>query len=153
MSRDEKYHQGRFTPQNPEKYKGDYTNIIYRSSWEVDFMRWCDRNSNILEWGSEEFFIPYYDPTTNKVRRYFPDFIIKVQENDGSIKKYIIEVKPERQTKPPTQSPNKKRKTYITEALTYEKNLAKWKAAREFCDDRGIIFKIITESHLGRKKR
>jgi hypothetical protein len=148
MSRDKKYHQGRFTPQNPEKYKGDYTNIIYRSSWEVNFMRWCDRNSNILEWGSEEFFIPYYDPTTNKVRRYFPDFIIKVQESDGSIKKYIIEVKPERQTKPPTQSSKKKRKTYITEALTYEKNIAKWKAAKEFCEDRGIIFKIITEKEL-----
>jgi hypothetical protein len=131
MSRDGKYHQGRFTPQNPEKYKGDYTNIIYRSSWEVNFMRWCDRNSNILEWGSEEFFIPYYDPTTNKVRRYFPDFIIKVQESDGSIKKYIIEVKPERQTKPPTQSSKKKRKTYITEALTYEKNIAKWKAVQK----------------------
>ena len=152
MGRDGKYHQGRFTPQNPEKYKGDARNIIYRSSWEVDFMRWCDRNENILEWGSEEFFINYLDPTSNKVRRYYPDFIIKVQESDGSIKKYIIEVKPERQTKPPTQSPNKRRKTYITEALTYEKNLAKWKAAKEFCDDRGIIFKIITESHLGRKK-
>jgi len=152
MGRDGKYHQGRFTPQNPEKYKGDARNIIYRSSWEVDFMRWCDRNENILEWGSEEFFINYLDPTSNKVRRYYPDFIIKVQESDGSIKKYIIEVKPERQTKPPTQSPNKQRKTYITEALTYEKNLAKWRAAKEFCDDRGIIFKIITESHLGRKK-
>jgi hypothetical protein len=152
MGRDGKYHQGRFTPQNSEKYKGDARNIIYRSSWEVDFMRWCDRNENILEWGSEEFFINYLDPTSNKVRRYYPDFIIKVQESDGSIKKYIIEVKPERQTKPPTQSPNKRRKTYITEALTYEKNLAKWKAAKEFCDDRGIIFKIITESHLGRKK-
>jgi hypothetical protein len=149
----DKYYQGRFNPQNPQKYNGNYKNIIYRSSWELHFMRWCDRNSNILEWGSEEFFIPYYDPTTNKVRRYFPDFIIKVQESDGSIKKYIIEVKPERQTKPPVQSPKKKRKTYITEALTYEKNIAKWKAAKEFCEDRGIIFKIITENELGRKKR
>jgi hypothetical protein len=153
MGRDGNYHQGRFHPQNPEKYKGDYRNIIYRSSWELDFMRWCDRNLNILEWGSEEFFIPYLDPTTNKVRRYFPDFIMKVKESNGDIKKYIIEIKPERQTRPPTQSPNKKRKTYITEALTYEKNLAKWNAAQEFCNDRNIIFKIITESELGRKKR
>jgi hypothetical protein len=152
MSKEGRYHQGRFHPQNPKKYKGDYTNIIYRSSWEVDFMRWCDRNSNILEWGSEEFFINYLDPTSNKVRRYYPDFLIKVKESDESIKTYIIEVKPERQTKPPKQSPNKQRKTYITEALTYEKNMAKWKAAKEWCDDRNITFKIITESHLGRKK-
>jgi len=147
MPRDSKYHQGRFNPQNPEKYKGDYTNIIYRSSWEVDFMRRCDRNSNILEWGSEEFFIPYYDPTTNKVRRYFPDFIIKVQENDGSIKKYIIEVKPERQTKPPVPG-KKKKQTLINEALTYEKNCAKWSAAKEWCEDRMLEFKIITEREL-----
>jgi hypothetical protein len=152
MPRDSKYHQGRFNPQNPEKYKGDYTNIIYRSSWEADFMRWCDRNSNILEWGSEEFFINYLDTTSNKVRRYYPDFLIKVKESDESIRTYIIEVKPERQTKPPKQSPNKQRKTYITEALTYEKNMAKWKAAKEWCDDRNITFKIITENELNRKK-
>jgi hypothetical protein len=151
MGKEGNYHQGRFHPQNPEKYKGDYANIIYRSSWEVGFMRWCDRNPNILEWGSEEFFIPYYDTTTNKVRRYFPDFIIKVKESNGNTQKYIVEVKPERQTKPPTQSKNKRKKTYITEALTYEKNLAKWKAAKEFCEDRGIIFKIITEKELGIK--
>jgi hypothetical protein len=115
-------------------------------------MRWCDRNSNILEWGSEEFFINYLDTTSNKVRRYYPDFLIKVKESDESIRTYIIEVKPERQTKPPKQSPNKQRKTYITEALTYEKNMAKWKAAKEWCDDRNITFKIITENELNRKK-
>ncbi len=149
--KNEKYHQGRFHPQNPEKYKGDIRNIIYRSSWEVNFMRWCDRNTNILEWGSEEFFIPYFDPTTNKVRRYFPDFIIKVKESNGKLQNYIIEVKPEKQTRPPTQSVNKRKKTYITEALTYEKNIAKWKAAKEFCEDHGMIFKIITEKELGIK--
>ena len=147
MSKEGKYHQGRFHPQNPEKYKGDYNNIIYRSSWEVKFMRYCDRNDNILEWGSEEFFIPYYDSNTNKVRRYFPDFIMKVKETNGTIKKYIIEVKPERQTRPPVPG-KKKQKTLITEALAYEKNIAKWNAAKEWCADRGIIFRIITEKEL-----
>ncbi len=147
--RDSKYHQGKFHPQNPEKYKGDTRNIVYRSSWEVTFMRWCDRNPGILEWGSEEFFIPYFDPTTNKVRRYFPDFFIKIKESSGDIKKYIIEVKPKKQTLPPTQSSKKKRKTYINEIMTYEKNKAKWKAAQEFCEDRRIEFKIITEDELG----
>jgi hypothetical protein len=147
--RDSKYHQGKFHPQNPEKYKGDTRNIVYRSSWEVTFMRWCDRNPGILEWGSEEFFIPYFDPTTNKVRRYFPDFFIKIQESNGDTKKYIIEVKPKKQTLPPTQTLKKKRKTYINEVMTYEKNKAKWKAAQEFCEDRRIEFKIITEDELG----
>jgi hypothetical protein len=148
MGRDGKYHQGRFHPQNPEKYKGDSNNIIYRSSWELKFMRYCDRNTAIMEWGSEEFFIPYYDPTTHKVRRYFPDFIVKIKESSGRIKRYLIEVKPKRQTAPPVAG-KKKTKTLITEALTYEKNVAKWKAAKEWCLDHGLEFKIITEDDLG----
>lgn len=151
MSRDGKYTQGYFRPQNPQKYLGDPNNIVYRSGWELKFMRWCDRNENILEYGSEEFFIPYYDPVTKKVRRYFPDFFIKVKEQTGQTKKYIIEVKPERQTKPPVQSGKKKTKTYITEVKTYATNEAKWKAAEEFCKDHLIEFKIITEKHLGIK--
>jgi hypothetical protein len=147
--REGKYNQGRFHPQNPKKYKGDYRNIIYRSSWEVKFMRYCDQNDNIIEWGSEEFFIPYLDPTTNKVRRYFPDFFIKVKDNSGKIKSYVIEVKPKKQTLPPKETPKKRKKTFISEVMTYEKNLAKWKAAKEFCDDRKIEFKIITEDDLG----
>lgn len=127
---------------------GDVNNIIYRSSWELRFLQWCDRNDNILEYGSEEFFIPYYDPTTKKVRRYFPDAYVKIKEASGNIKKYVIEIKPERQTRPPVAG-KKKIKTLINEAITYEKNVAKWKAAKEWCEDRKIEFKIITERELG----
>jgi hypothetical protein len=144
----EKYHQGRFNPQNPQKYKGDPKNIIYRSSWELHFMRYCDRKENIIEWGSEEFFILYYDPTTNKVRRYFPDFFMKIKESEGGIKRYVIEIKPKRQTKPPVPG-KKKTKTLINEAMTYEKNVAKWKATKEWCLDHGFEFKILTEDDLG----
>jgi len=147
MARDGKYHQGRFNPRNPEKYKGDVRNIIYRSSWELKFLQWCDRSENILEYGSEEFFIPYLDPTTNKVRRYFPDAYVKIQEANGKIKKYIVEIKPLKQTKPPVAG-KKKSKTLMNEAITYEKNIAKWKAAKEWCDDRLLEFKIITEKDL-----
>lgn len=148
MGEKEKYHQGKFHPRFPEKYKGNYNNIIFRSSWELKFMRYCDRNPNILEWGSEEFFIPYFDPTTRKVRRYFPDFIVKIKETSGVINTYVVEVKPKRQTKPPVAG-KKKRKTLVNEAMTYEKNKAKWAAAEEFCRDRLIHFKIITEDELG----
>jgi hypothetical protein len=148
--REGKYHQGRFNPRNPEKYKGrDIKNIIYRSSWELIFMRNCDRKENILEWGSEEFFIPYFDPTTRKVRRYFPDFYMKVRDRDGVITRYIVEVKPKRQVKKPQKTPKKKEKTFLNEVITWEKNQAKWKAAQEFCEDRMFKFKIITEDELG----
>ena len=149
MPRDSKYHQGFFHPQNPEKYIGNPRNIVYRSSWELKFMRWCDRTESVLEYGSEEFFIPYFDPVTNRVRRYFPDFIIKVREQSGEIKKYVIEVKPKRQTIAPVQSNKKRKRTYINEVKTYATNEAKWKAAQEWCKDRMIEFKIITENELG----
>lgn len=145
----EKYHQGKFHPRNPEKYTGDVNNIIYRSSWELKFMKYCDRKESILEWGSEEFFIPYFDPTTEKVRRYFPDFYMKIKESSGKMVRYIVEVKPKKQTIKPQKSIKKRNKTYINEVLTYEKNKAKWKAAEQFCEDRLLKFMIITEDELG----
>ena len=139
-----------FKPSHPRKYKGDARNINCRSSWERRFCNWCDINESILEWGSEEFWIPYLSPIDNRTHRYFPDFIIKVKESTGVIKTYVIEVKPKRQTKPPIK---KKRvsKSYIYEMKTYSVNQAKWKAADEWCKDRKIEFKIITENELGIK--
>ena len=89
-----------FKPSHPRKYKGDITNIICRSTWEKKFCHYCDLNENVIEWGSEEFFIPYRAPD-GKVRRYFPDFIMKVKESNGGTKTYVIEVKPAKQTRPP----------------------------------------------------
>ena len=143
-------YKGKFRPRVPKKYRGDYTNIIYRSSWELKFMKYCDTNKNILEWGSEEFFIPYMSPNDNRVHKYFPDFYIKVRENGGKIKKYIIEVKPKRQTTPPAK-PRRQTKGYLREAFEFAKNKAKWSAANEWCVDRGFEFKILTEKELGIK--
>lgn len=140
--------KSRYYPEYPSKYKGNPNNIICRSSWERKFCRWCDLNENVLEWGSEEFWIPYRSPVDNRVHRYFPDFIIKVREKSGEIKTYIIEVKPKRQTIPPKQK-SRVTKSYINEVKTYAINQAKWKAADEFCKDRLIEFKIITEDELG----
>ena len=113
-------------------------------------MVYCDTNNTILEWSSEETVIRYYDPISKKVRRYFPDFAIKVKEENGSIKKYVIEIKPKRQTLPPPK-PKRQTKGYIYEAYEYAKNQAKWEAAREWCADRGYEFKVLTESELGIK--
>ena len=136
-----------FKPTRPKKYKGDITNIICRSSWERRFCNYCDQNENITEWGSEEFWIPYRAPY-GKVRRYFPYFIIKVKENTGQVKTYVIEVKPLKQTKEPKKR-KKVTKSYLYECQTYAVNQAKWKAADEWCKDRKIEFKIITERELG----
>lgn len=147
MPRDSKYHQGFFKPRNPEKYIGDPSNIIYRSSWELKFMQWCDRNPSILRYGSEEFSIPYYNPVKQRICRYFPDFIMEVLEINGKKQKYVIEIKPKRQTLPPVQG-KKKTKTYLNEINTYAVNQSKWKSVQEWCDDHMIKFEIITEDHL-----
>ena len=141
-------YKGRYQPNNPLKYKGNFRNIIYRSLWELKFMKYCDSNPNILEWGSEEFCLPYRSPLDNNVHRYFPDFYIKVKENTGKIKKYIIEVKPQRQCMEPKPQ-KKKTRTYIYEVREYAKKPAKWNAAEEYCLDRGYEFKILTEKELG----
>ena len=141
-------YKGKYKPRFPKKYKGNPTNIIYRSSWELKFMRYCDSNQNILEWGSEEFCLPYKSPLDNRIHRYFPDFYIKVRESTGIIKKMIIEVKPKRQCMDP-KKPKRKTRGYIYEVREYVKNQAKWKAAEEYCIDRGFEFKILTENELG----
>lgn len=141
-------YKGKFKPSNPQKYKGNPTNVIYRSLWERKFMIYCDTNINVLEWGSEEIALPYRSPLDNRIHRYFPDFYIKVKEKTGQIKRYIIEIKPQRQTIEP-QIKQRKTKQYIYEVTEWAKNQAKWEAAKQFCEDRGYEFKILTEKELG----
>ena len=143
-------YKGKYQPKNTQKYVGDVNNIIYRSLWERRFMKYCDHNQNILEWGSEELALPYRSPIDGRIHRYFPDFYIKVKESTGQIKKYLIEVKPKRQTVEPAVQ-KRKTKQYIYEVVEYAKNQAKWKAAKDFCKDRLWEFKIITEDDLGIK--
>ena len=141
-------YSGVFKPQNPKKYRGDYRNIIYRSLWERKFMVFCDSNPNILQWGSEEVVIPYRSPVDGRIHRYFVDFNIKIRTKSGVVKKYLIEIKPKKQTVPPPES-KKKTKTYRTNAMTYLKNRAKWEAAKDWAEDRQMDFMILTEDHLG----
>ena len=143
--------KSKFKPSFPQKYQGDANNIICRSSWERKFCNYCDTNPNILKWASEEFSIPYVSPVDNRVHRYYPDFLIEVRETSGKIKKYVVEVKPLKQTQPPKQG-KRVTKSFIYEAKTYAVNQAKWKAATEFCLDNGVEFKIITEKELGIKE-
>jgi len=142
------FHKRIFTPLYPDKYTGDPTNIIMRSSWETRFASWVDKNPQILKWNSEETVIPYRCPTDNKIHRYFVDFKIQVKGKDDLLRTYLVEVKPSKQTVPPVY-PGKRTQRYLTESLTYLKNQAKWTAATEYCKDRGWQFKIITEHELG----
>lgn len=143
-------YKGRFSPKNPKKYRGDPTNIIFRSLWELRVMKYLDENTNILEWASEEIAIPYISPVDNRYHRYFPDFIVRVKTPDGGTKTMMLEVKPKKETVEPKVQ-TKKTKRYLTEVMTWGVNQAKWKYAREYCLDRGWEFRLITEDDLGIK--
>ena len=140
-------YSGKFRPINIEKYRGNHLNIIYRSLWERKFMVYCDMNERIIEWGSEEFFIPYRSPIDGKIHRYFPDFYVKVRTKENKIKKWVVEVKPKSQCKPP-KVPKRKTRKYLNEVRTFAINEAKWMNAKEWCKDRNMEFIILTEVEL-----
>lgn len=141
-------YKGKFQPRNPSKYLGDPTNIVYRSRWELKFMVWLDTHSNVVQWGSEELVIPYRSPIDNRIHRYFPDFIVKKKTPDGRVETVVIEIKPKKETSPPTVI-NKPNKRYINEVYKWGVNSAKWEACGNYCKDRGWKFEILTEHELG----
>lgn len=145
------YKQGFFKPKNPKKYIGDPTNIVYRSGWEKRVMDSLDDNINVIRWASEEVVIPYVSPVDNKIHRYYVDFYVEAVGRDGETRIMLLEVKPKGQTEAP-KTPKRKTKRFITEVMTYGVNQAKWKAATEYCRNKGWEFKLITEQELFGKK-
>ena len=148
MKKNSKYRQGIYKLINPEKYKGNNRNVTYRSGWELKAMRFFDLNPNVLEWSSEEIIIPYQNPLTGRISRYFVDFYAKMKDKQGEFKKFLIEIKPHSQTLPPVQK-NRKTKSLIYQQAEYVKNQAKWKSAFDYCAKKNMNFIILTEKHLG----
>lgn len=140
------HRQGIYKPKNRDKYVGA-KNPRYLSSWELRFFRWCDSNSNVVKWGSESVIVPYQSPVDGKIHKYMVDNIVHIREGK-SIKKYLIEIKPKKQTKPPTSHGNKKKSTMIYEHKMYAVNQKKWEAARAWSKKYGYEFLILTEDQL-----
>ena len=132
---------GRFIPKNPAKYVGNPNNIMFRSSWELQFFKWLDANEAVLRWGSEELAIPYVSPLDKRVHRYFPDIIILYKHKDGTIKKEIVEVKPYAQSVATPRMSDRDKQALIV-------NEAKWKAAAVYAEQMGAKFRVITERTL-----
>lgn len=143
-----KSYKGRFQPKNWEKYKGDPTNIIYRSLLELRFMVYLDKTNEILEWSSEEIVVPYVSPLDRRRHRYFVDFFVRKRLPDGVVVCSLVEIKPRGQTFAPKPSKKKTRK-YLSEVMTWGVNSAKWQAAEAYCADRGWTFQVITDHDLG----
>ena len=143
--KDPRFKQGIYKPKYPNKFIGKHA--IYRSSFELRFMQWADRNVNVLEWGSENIIIPYTSPLDGRVHRYYVDNFVVIREGTV-IKKYLVEIKPYQQTQPPTTTKRKKQATILYEQSQWVVNQAKWAAAKEFARKKTAEFIIITEREL-----
>lgn len=146
-------YNGKFKPKNPSKYKGNPTNIVYRSLWELKLMMMLDAHKNIIQWSSEEIIIPYKSPADRRMHRYFPDFYVKQINKDGVEEEIMIEVKPFVQTYAPSQSKKLTPKgnvsrRYKNDVIKYAINEAKWVAASKYCEKKGWKFQIMTENEL-----
>lgn len=147
-----KYHNGKYTLKNPEKYISDPTKIIYRSSLEFRFCRYADLNPHIIKWGSECIIIPYKDKF-EKLHKYYPDFYLEtVNPNNPAVyNKIVVEVKPLTETMLPIIPEKitvKRLQSLEYQVKMYEKNMRKWAASKEWCKARGFTFQIITEKVL-----
>ena len=141
------FRQGVYTPKHPHKYRGDVSNVVYRSSWELRFCEFCDNNPNMISWSSEEVVVPYIKPTTGRVHKYYVDFFVEYVNKAGEVVTEIVEIKPSNQTSPSTA---RRAKTRVYENMVYDVNNAKWKAAQMYAAERGWKFRIITELALFR---
>lgn len=144
-ARNKKFKQGVYIPKNKEKFFGKDGYAIYRSGLELNYFRILDNNPNVLKWGSEEVVVPYF--FENKWHKYYIDIfvIFKVGEE---IKKFIIELKPYKQTIQPVWSKRRKQSTYLNECREFAKNQSKWESAHNFAAQKGCEFHILTEKDL-----
>ena len=146
--------QGYFTPKNPQKYKGDVTKIIYRSSWELKFLSYCDDNERVIEYASEPVGIPYWNSILKKESTYWIDCYMVTRNQDGSTTKWLIEIKPNKYLtppEPPTRLTEKQTLNYARHAKAYIINDAKFKAAKSYAAKNNMRFGIITENFLFNK--
>ena len=137
----------KYRPVNKSKYKVDYTNIIFRSSWEKIVFKYCDLNPAVMQWSSEEFFVPYKSPFDGKFHRYFPDIWLKYKNKDGIITQSLLEIKPKKYTQAP-RKPKRVTKDWKYTTEQYIINKAKWDATEIYCKKKGYKFSVITEDVL-----
>ena len=135
-----KYAQGKYQIKNPEKYTGRKT-PTYRSSWEFTFCTFCDNNPAVLQWASEPFMVPYRNPLTGKNTIYVPDFLIVYVDKNQQKHAEVVEVKPLKET---TMESARTVRDKAAVAL----NMAKWEAARAFCRNYGLTFRVVTENDI-----
>jgi len=162
-------YQGYYKVKHPEKYVGDPNLVVYRSSWEHAFCRWCDFSPSIIRWSSEPIKIPYYDrvsrleeckkegldpnnPKNWVIKNYNVDFWIEVQKDEDETQKMFIEIKPSDKLKkpipPPEEASLKEQRKFNNAAKEFLLNEAKWAAMNAWAEKNNAKFYVFTEKIL-----
>lgn len=137
-SKKSRYQQGYINPQSCKKLIDYSKPIIFRSSYEKKFVHWLESSSQVVRWGSECLCIPY-TYIDGQIHKYYPDYYLETV--DGN--RIVVEIKPFNQTQAPIQENSWAQKEWV-------KNTCKWRAAQEFCEARGLQFKILTENTISK---
>lgn len=148
-----KWYQGYVPKELCKKYKNPINTTedipIFRSSWEYKFIKWLENSDSVRYWSSESIPIMYIMPGGD-THTYWPDFFVEMRNG----KKYLIEIKPDIQTHKPSQILKKKYNQNPIQAqyifMTWTKNIRKWISAKKYCEEHGLIFKIITENIINK---
>ena len=146
LKRDKRFRQGIYKPKNPQKFIGSHA--IYRSGLECKFFIFCDNNSNVIRWGSENIIVPYVSKIDGKWHKYYVDNYVEIMEGEKLVK-YLVEIKPHKQTLKPESTRGKKKSSLLYEQTQWIiNNEGKWPAAKKFCENHGWKFLILTEKEL-----
>lgn len=136
------YMRGIYELSNPAKYIGKKA-PRYRSGWELAVFRMCDNHPAITGWGSETHRIPYRHPLTGKATTYVPDLLLVYKDREGHNHAEMVEIKPAKQTLEGAKSQFDKAQAVV--------NHAKWEAAKAWCKQQGMAFRVITEHQIFNK--
>lgn len=134
-------YKGLFRPKNPQKYLGDPSKIVFRSSWELRLFQWLDATPAVIQWASEEFSIPYLSPIDAKVHQYYPDALVVYRDKFGNVQKELVEIKPYKETVATPKMSEQDKMALVV-------NTAKWKAAAAFAGQNGLKFRVLTEKSM-----
>jgi hypothetical protein len=145
LKRDHRFRQGFFKPKNPEKCLNK--ECVYRSGLELSFFQFCDNNPNVIQWGSENVVVEYFDSLQKKNRKYYVDNYVKIKEGN-IVKKYLVEIKPFKQTQPPKEGKRRKKSSLLYEHVQWRNNCDKWAFAKAFAKKHGMEFLILTEKEI-----
>jgi len=152
------YKNGLYIPINKNKIikLNNQGGLFYRSGLEQKFMIYLDNNKDVIHWNTELIKIPYLKnawnnkllESTMSEHTYFPDFYYELKRKDGTISKVVCEIKPYKDTRPPSLPDNptiNQLKNFEYSLKEYSKNMDKWKFCLEWCKNKGYEFVIITD--------